>query len=273
MLTKVEVISARGELLALPLDDASSGYLVKEIEGLDPVQANVVSSEFAQLDISQHQASRREKRNILIRLGLEDGYGTASVRDLRNRLYGIFRTKTDVVLRFFIDGTHFVSITGHVEFCRSEIFTADPEATISLLCFDPDFVAPTSISQVGFTVTGDTEIGISYPGTEPAGFVFEMTLNRPLNEFTIYNRPEGGDFFSMPFAALLNVADTLRISTVAGSKYARFVRAGVERSILYGVSPSATWLQLHPGLNSFRVLASGAPIEYSLTYTPKYGGI
>src|SRR5687768_8673183 len=90
MLNKVEARTDLGAMLSLPFDDISSGYLVQSIEGLDPVPANIVSTSFARLDGEQYQSSRREKRNPILRLGLEPDYTTQTVRELRNNLYRWF---------------------------------------------------------------------------------------------------------------------------------------------------------------------------------------
>jgi hypothetical protein len=49
MLTMVTVQNPSGTLF-LPLTDASQGYVVKDIQGLDPVKASLASSTMAQMD-------------------------------------------------------------------------------------------------------------------------------------------------------------------------------------------------------------------------------
>ena len=99
MLTAVEAFTPQGENLFLPLQDSSGGYVVQDIDGLDPVNAQIVSSKFARLEGEQYQSSYREKRNILISLGLEPDYGAAlSVSQLRSRLYDFFMPKSPVRL-------------------------------------------------------------------------------------------------------------------------------------------------------------------------------
>lgn len=273
MLSKVEAVSARGEVLSLPLADLSGGYLVQDVSGLDPVKATIVSSPFALLDGTQYQSSRRENRNIVMEIGLEDGYGVATIRELRSRLYSFFMPKTVVTLRFYMDDVLFASIPGRVESCESPIFSKDPQMNISVLCFDPDFVAPTSTTVPGVTTAGLDDMVIDYPGTVETGIVFRTTLPRPITEFTIYNRPEGGEFLAFEFAALLSTGDGLEISTVSGAKRATLIRQDAPRSIMYGVSPAANWINLYPGLNHVRVAVEGAAIPFTIEYTAKYGGL
>lgn len=273
MLTKVEVVTSNGTVLSLPLQDIGAGFLVKEIEGLDPVKANLVSSPFANLDGEEYQSSRREKRNIVIKLGLTPDFAFSSVAELRSVLYGYLMPKMNVLMKFYMDDVLFVQIQGRVESLNTPLFAKEPEVAISLLCFKPDFVAPASVVVAGNTVATTTEQLITYPGTVETGFLLTMTLNRALTEFMVYNRLDGGDTQSLEFVSPLLSGDVLKISTLAGSKYATLTRAGVDTPILYGVSPNAAWVNLFPGANNFRVQATGAAIPFTITYSAKYGGL
>jgi len=273
MLTKVEVITPQGTILPLPLQDISGGVLVKKIDGLDPVKATIVSSPFAQIDGTQYQSARRENRNMVLTVGLAPDYASTDVRTLRNYLYQFLMPKTTVTFKFYFDDVFYASIQGMVESCESALFSKDPEVNVSILCFKPDFVAPSSVVVSGHTVADTTEQVISYPGSTETGFLFKLSVNRTLVEFMLYARRPGGDTYSMEFAAPLAAGDLLEISTVVGNKYAYLTRAGTRNSILYGVSPVSSWMPLFPGENDIRVLTTGAAIPYTIEYTAKYGGL
>jgi hypothetical protein len=87
----VEVTNTQGQTLVLPLEAYNDGYLLSEIEGLDPVKATLVSSSFANLDGEQQQSARREARNIVLHLDLLMGYGIP-ISALRRNLYIFFMT-------------------------------------------------------------------------------------------------------------------------------------------------------------------------------------
>lgn len=278
MLTKVEVRTRQGTLLNLPLDDPSSGLFVEEIEGLDPVKATLVSSSFSGVDGEQHHSSRREARDIKLKVGLETDFVTNSVRSLRSRLYSFFMPKSDVFLRFIHDDDFTVDIVGTVEIFEAPIFTKEPQANISVRCFGPDFVvpAPTTLELVTVDTTADetnwTEI--DYDGTVETGMVLEFELNRVEQAITLYCMSPGGVLRQMDFSALLAVGDKLRISTVAGSKGAILTRTNIQSSVLYGITPQSAWLTLEEGVNKFRVYATGTPaIPYTLEYLTRYGGL
>lgn len=274
MITKIEVRSPQGDLLTLSLQDSSNGYVVKPIEGLDPVKANMVSSSFAQLDGEQYQSSRREKRNPIIKLGLEPEYGSGqTVSGLRSHLYTFFMPKSSVTLRFFRDDAPTVDIQGRVESFVAPLFTATPDATISILCFDPDFYTPETLTLHKNSTAGTIEQVLQYDGSVETGFLFTFNINRELPNFSIYARQGDNTPSNLDFVGDLLEDDVLKISTQSGSKFATLTRGGVETSVLYGVSPYSSWLELFPGPNKIRVFAEGAPIPYIIDYNEKFGGL
>lgn len=275
MLTKVEIRTTAGTLLVLPLDDISSGYVIEDILGLDPVKATIVSSDNAQQDGSQYQASRREPRNILLKVGLEPDYVTKSVRDLRVGLYSFFMPKTQVSLRFFMASGLTVDISGRIESCETALFTKEPQVDISIICFDPDFTELESVIVSGDTVADSTEFLIEYgeEGMVETGIKFILNVDRTLTEFTIYHRPPDNVVRTLDFAASLIADDVVTINTVVGSKALTLSRASTISDLLYAMSVQSNWIDLHPGDNYFRVYAVGAPIPFTIEYVPRHGGL
>lgn len=273
-MSKVEVRTGLGMLLTLPLDDYTNGYVVEEILGLDPVKATIASSTFATLDGGILQNRRREMRNIILKLRLEPNYAITSVRALRNHLYSFFETKMDVSLRFFMLDGLTVDISGVVESCEAPPFSEEPGMQVSILCPDPDFLALDPVVVSGEeTVSTLDEFVITYEGTVPTGILFQLNLNRSESDFTIYQRPPDNVLRQLDFAASLVNLDVLKINTVPGNKYITLTRSGSDTSLLYGMSPTSKWITLMPGDNNFRVYATGAAIPFTITYTPRYGGL
>lgn len=273
-ITKVEVRTLLGELLTLTLENPTNGYLVEDILGLDPVKATISSSTFANFPGAKFEASRREIRNILIKLKLEPNYTLSqTARQLRTDLYDFFQSDTEVSLRFFMTDGLTVDIAGRVESCDAPPFSQEPRAAVSIMCFNPDFLALTPVVVSEDTVATLTEFHINYPGNIPTGFTFVMNVNRTLGEFTIYQRPADNVLRTFDFEASLVSGDILTISTVDGSKGVTLNRAGTLSSLLYGKSPQSTWLKLMKGDNRFRVYATGAAIPFTITYTSRYGGL
>lgn len=275
MLDKVEVITDQGVMLTLPLRDSSQGYSVQDIEGLDPVNATIVSSPFGAMDGEQYQSSRREKRNIVLTLGYEPDYVTTFVEGLRKKLYSFFMPKSRILLRFYQEGQAMVQIYGRVESLTSPKFSAEPTAVISVLNFEPDFYDPVGTVITGNTTAGTTETTHLYEGTVETGILFKLLVNRNVNEFTIFHRPPDDSLRSLEFGSALPLlnGDVLSISTVPGNKFVTLTRGGIGTSQLYSVSPQSNWISLFPGNNKLRVQAEGAAIPYRIEYTTKLGGL
>lgn len=273
MLTRLDVEDLQGRTLSLPLQPTEPGFLITEIGGLDPVKASVVSSSFAQLDGEEYQASRREKRNITMRIRLEPYFGTKTVEELRQQLYGYFMPKTFCNLKFYIDGVLKYTIKGMTETCETALFSKDPEMNISVLCFDPDFLGIDDVVVNGSTVSTSTELFVTAYGSVETGHVFQLNVDRSISGFTLYNRRPDNSQSTITVNMALVAGDVVRISTVDKDKYARLIRAGVTSSILYAVDQYSKWAPLYPGSNYIRVLVSGAAIPYTITYRPKYGGL
>lgn len=279
MLTKVEARTPQGDLLSLPLEDDSSGYLVLPIDGLGPVKATLVSSSFAQQDGAQYHSSRRETRNIKLSLELSPDPATETVRMLRRKLYNFFMPKTEVTLRFYDEEDGEVleaNITGRVESCDPVHFTQEPTVEVSILCFNPDFVELAPETVTGSTTSGTTPITIDYEGSVETGIELTINFNRSLSEFTVYHVLPDDSIRTLEFDNVpLLSGDVLKISTVPGSKGATLTRAGVTSSVLYGVSPQSAWIEMIPGINKIRVYhgSSGAGIPLVIDYINRYGGL
>ncbi len=273
-ITKVEVRTPLGALLTLTLEDPTNGYLVEDILGIDPGKSTFSSSVFANFDGAKYDSSRRELRNILLKLKLEPNFVTQmTVRQLRTNLYAFFMPKTEVSLRFFMADGLTVDISGRVESCEAPPFTQEPRATISILCFDPDFLALTPVVVSGNTVSTLTEFHIDYPGDISTGFTFVLNVDRTLGEFTIYHRPADNVLRTFDFESSLIAGDILTVSSIDGNKGVTLNRSGTLSSLLYGKTPQSNWLKLMNGDNRLRVYATGAAIPFTITYTPRYGGL
>lgn len=273
MLESVQIRTPQGSLLTLPLEDVSDGLVLEDILGLDPVKATLVSSSFAQQDGAQYHSSRRETRNLVLKFGFEADIANTTIRALRQRLYEYLMPKSEVDLRFIDSDGSVVRIDGRVETCETDLFSQEPRVNSSILCFDPDFRELTPETITGTTVNTSTETLVMYEGTVETGIEFQLNVNRALSAFTIYHRPPDGTLRSLDFAASLISGDVLNISTVPGAKSLTLTRAATTSSILYGMSPQSSWIELAPGDNYLRVYATGAAVPFEIEYTNRYGGL
>lgn len=276
MLTLVEITNARSNKLQLTPANASNGYVVKDIEGLDPVDATLTTSSMAQLDGAQFQNAQRSTRNITMKLGLQPDYVASTVDSLRTGLYAYFMPKANITLGFYKDGAIFALTQGQVESFDCSMFTSDPEADISIICYDPDFYGPVAETTSINTVSDGTTTTIAYEGTSDTGVIFTLNINRSFGSFALYNTApdnsiqvfsvtvEDGTFIS---------GDVITITTIPGMKSITLKRAGIATSILYSVDDDSVWTSLQNGNNFIRAFASGDAIPCTLTYTPLYGAL
>jgi hypothetical protein len=255
--------------------DSSNGYVVKEIDGLDPVNASLTTSSLAQVDGAQPQNARRDVRNITIKLGLEPDYLSTTVQSLRSALYDWFMTKSLIGLKFYLDGVLFAVSSGQVETCTNSMFSADPEVDISILCYDPDLYGPAQIELDSSTVSTTDTTAINYAGTSDAGVIFTLNINRSLDSVALYNTAPDNTIqqFALSGTGAFVSGDILTINTIPGQKSVTLTRASITSSVLFYVDDSAAWITLQKGVNEFRAFASGAAIPFTLTYTPLFGGI
>lgn len=274
MLTKVEIRTIDGALLALPIFDPSTGYVVTDIEGLDPVDAQLTSSALAGMDGEVLQASRFNARDIVFRIDLKEEYTSLSTGGLRANLYKFFMPKTRIAMRFFVEGMPTTEIVGHVEKLESPRFVQEPYAYISVRCFDPDFVGIDPVNRSGITVDNNNTIDVDYVGTVPTGFNFTINVNRSILTLNIYNLTPTGEQQDMELRGGFSSGDKVQIDSNPGNLDISLTRGATTTPVLFRLSNKATWVRFEPGLNKFRVRTpAGAPMPWGFYYNPRYGGL
>lgn len=275
MLTLVEVTNPLGNTLQLPLLDSSAGYVVENIDGLDPVTATLTTSSLAQVDGATPQNAQRTTRNITMTLGLQPDFVTNSVQSLRSALYDYLITKANVKMGFYLDGSLYAITSGQVEDFQNSMFSADPTAAISIICYDPDFYAPTQTSQSGNTVSDTTTMDVIYPGTTETGVIFTLNVNATITGgLTIYNTTPDNVVQKMFIDGNYVSGDIVTVNTIPLQKSVTLTRSGLKSSLLALKDPAATWISLKKGTNKFRgVVAGGGTIPYTVAFTPKYGAL
>lgn len=272
MLNKVVFTTQRGATLELPLVGSLNGYTVRDIEGLDPSKAQLISSSFALLAGEQYQTSHTEKRNLVFKLGYDLGH-SQSVFTRRQNLYSFFMPGSELNMKYYIEGIPVVELNGVAEDCDSPMFTDDPQATIIVVAHQPYFTSLDTFVLNSTTTASPRADTLTYRGSVPTGFTYSMLLNRSLTRLTINHNFSNGVGSSFEFAGNMLSGDLIEFETVDGNKGAYSTRNGIRQSVLYGVSPSSNWIDLYPGDNTLRVYADGPPIPYTIEYRERYGGL
>jgi hypothetical protein len=212
-------------------------------------------------------------RNIVLTLGLEPDYSTEDVQALRERVYDFFMSDEPVNLRLIDSLPRTVDISGRVESCEPKIFSKEPAVVISIVCFEPDFVNTTTLELEGESVEDTDETLVTYSGTAKVCVLFTINIDRTVSEITIYHRAPDDTIKTFELSASLELGDIVTLSTIPGDKYVRLNRLGTVTSLLHGRGSNSDWIQLSKGSNHIRVYITGDPIEYTMTYTPRFGGL
>lgn len=273
-LQSISIVGPNGESIYLPMQDPSSSYFVKDILGLDPVNANIASTSYGTVDGAQYQSSRLETRNLVITLGYNPDYAVNDVATLRQELYRKMLPKMPVTVVLMTDDGLFLETTGRVESLESPSFTREPEAKISILCFNPDFYSQVTRNVAAYSVANSgTRDTLVYAGSVPTGFKYIVVPSRAVTDMAFYLTNSYNEVYSLTFTGSLIAGDLLEISTVPGEKGMWLTRSNLKKSILYSMGSVSLWPRLTPGNNLVRVYEAGAPVFCSIQYADKYGGL
>ena len=267
-LTQVSIQNGIGETLHLPLHSYVNGFLVKDITGLDPVGASLVSTTVARLDGAQFQASRRETRNIVLTLGLEPDYTVhEDVGSLRRTLYNYAMPEAEVRLIFDLNGVPFASTLARVESLETSLFSASPEVQISFIAYDPDFIGVVQLKTDTPLSTGTT---IVYNGTVATGLHFIYVVDNLTDPWIEIVGASG-----IPRRLQLKgtFSKSIEVDTRPGHKYVR-EHGGVygNASLLYAAQRNTFWPLLEPGSNIL-TFATGGNTSLGYDANLRYGGL
>lgn len=272
MLTKVELRTPQGSILNLPVGSVEAGFALLGLDGLEPVNATLVFSEYANYDGALYHSARRGPRDLKLKIGLEPT-GSVTVSGLRQTVYQFLMPKTAISIRLYLDSGMILNIDGRNEVCDTTIFSRESVVEAIIRCPNPDFVNATATTFSGNTVETTSESTLTYPGSVEAGYVFALAVNRSIDQVVLHHLPPDGIYRIIEFYGDLVSGDVLTISTIPGDKKAILTRSGVDSSVLYGVTPQSNWSALAFGTNTFRAYVVGAAIPYTITYSSRYGGL
>ena len=179
MIKSVTVTNYLGDSIKLELTKPEkSGFIVKSIDGLGPVKANINTSTAGSGDGSFYNSARLDSRSIVMSLKYLP-IGNESVEDIRLRSYKYFPIKKKITILIETD-IRALQTTGYVEANEPNMFSNDSGCSITINCPDPLFYSP-AINETHFN---GVEAMFEFP--------FENdSLTKPLIEFgTIVNRTD-----------------------------------------------------------------------------------
>ena len=271
MLNRIDVINEVGSLaISLPVSefDHRAPYVVKDVDGLDPVTASIFTLTDTGVDGDRYQGSRVDSRNIVLKLGYSPIYsGSLGVGRLRTRLFNALPPKGGVTLKFYTTDLPNLVIKGYVETHDTNMFSEEPEVSISIMCPDPYFKAESQEEIVG---KSNQWVYVPSIGNGQSGFEFVSdSLKYSASNFKVYTDGDIKAYFDGDF----RVGDKPMLSTISGSKYARNKRVNLELEILDSLKYGGLNMALDSRFRRVRYDIPGNNINFIIRYTPSYVGL
>lgn len=301
MIKSVTITNHLDESITLDLFQPElSGFIIKSIDGLGPVDADVHMTELATLDGAIDNSARLHTRNIVMSLQF---IGDPLIEDTRLKSYKYFPVKRKI--RFTIETDNRLCYAeGRVEKNNPKIFDKNEGCQISILCPDPYFysVEDTHLMFYGVDplfefpfennsltdkliefgeIRQMTEGTILYEGDAETGIIIDVHALGAVEGFAVYNSGtrERMGINDTKLEALMGSGiiegDVITIDTTRGHKSIQLLRNGRTTNILNALEKPLAWFRLAKGYNTF-VYTASAGLEYlqfAISYKTMYEGV
>lgn len=303
MIKTMTVVNRLGDSLIIDVrNPEKSGFVVRDISGVGPVEAVINMSELATDNGSMFESSRSRSRTIDISLSY---HHTSNPEELRTKIYKYFPVSEMINLYFTTDSRSAV-VSGYVEKAEPDYFRKDSFINIKVKCprsdmyatdenrltktlfygVEPLFELPfsnevnTSEINMGNIVAQQNKI-IKYEGDIPNGVEIFIKALGPVTGLQIYNIDAresiviDNDILTTITGNGIISGDEIYINTVKGEKAVTLLRNGVSTNILNALGHNPHWFTLHKGDNMFAYTSTTgfAELQFRMQNRTLYGGI
>lgn len=285
MIKSVTITNHLDESIKLDLfNPEESGFIIKSIEGLGPVKANINFKELATNDGSIDNSARLSSRNIVMSLEFME---SPTIEETRLKSYKYFPIKRNI--KFLIETDSRICKTiGRVETNVPTIFSNAEGCQISILCSNPYFYSAgeNGTNQTIFygteplfefpfsnesltedliefgSIENRTEGTIYYDGDAEIGITIQIHAIGEAAGLVVYNTKTreimriNDDKLKSLMGSGIQAGDEITIKTSRGEKGAYMLRSGVTTNILNSLEKPIKWFQLSKGDNTFAYMAS-----------------
>lgn len=285
MIKSVTITNHLDESIKLDLfNPEESGFIIKNIEGLGPVKANINFKELATNDGSIDNSARLSSRNIVMSLQFME---SPTIEETRLKSYKYFPVKRNI--KFLIETDNRICETiGRVETNVPTIFSNAEGCQISILCPNPYFYSAgeNGTNQTIFygteplfefpfsnesltedliefgSIENRTEGTIYYDGDAEIGITIQIHAVGEAEGLVIYNTKTreimriNDDKLKSLIGSGIQAGDEITITTSRGEKGIYMLRSGVTTNILNSLEKPIKWFQLSKGDNTFAYTAS-----------------
>ena len=285
MIKSVTITNHLDESIKLDLfNPEESGFIIKSIEGLGPVKANINFKELATNDGAIDNSARLSSRNIVMSLQFME---SPTIEETRLKSYKYFPVKRNI--KFLIETDNRICETiGRVETNVPTIFSKAEGCQISILCPNPYFYSAgeNGTNQTIFygteplfefpfsnesltedliefgSIENRTEGTIYYDGDAEIGITIQIHAVGEAEGLVIYNTKTreimriNDDKLKSLMGSGIQAGDEITITTSRGEKGIYMLRSGVTTNILNSLEKPIKWFQLSKGDNTFAYTAS-----------------
>ena len=285
MIKSVTITNHLDESIKLDLfNPEESGFIIKSIEGLGPVKANINFKELATNDGAIDNSARLSSRNIVMSLQFME---SPTIEETRLKSYKYFPIKRNI--KFLIETDSRICETiGRVETNVPTIFSNAEGCQISILCSNPYFYSAgeNGTNQTIFygteplfefpfsnesltedliefgSIENRTEGTIYYDGDAEIGITIQIHAVGEAEGLVIYNTKTreimriNDDKLKSLMGSGIQAGDEITITTSRGEKGIYMLRNGVTTNILNSLEKPIKWFQLSKGDNTFAYTAS-----------------
>lgn len=302
MINSLKITNHLGDTVTIDLrNPEKSGFLIRDISGLDPVKATVNMTSMVSNDGALYNSARLNTRNIVLSIAFSDADG--DIEKNRRKSYRFFPIKQPVFLQFDTDG-RVCETYGYVESNQIDIFSKQQGSDISIICPDPYFYSVAQSTTVFSNLEGkfefpfsnesltenllvmgeqqlDTTKPIFYAGDAPVGIVIYVHAMGSVTNLTIFNLSTNekmainSERLEEIVGSGITEGDDIIISTMSGNKFVIFQRDGTQYNILNSVDKNPDWFKLSRGNNIFAYTADTGltNLQFRIVSQVAYEGI
>ena len=276
----LKIENSKGSIIELTNNEEE--FQVTKIEGLNPPNATINTSSYANGDGSSFNSSRIPNREIVLTI-----YINGDVEKNRLILYKYFRSKEWCKI-YYKNNSRNVYIEGYVQTLEVSPFTQKQVAQISILCPNPYFKdLETIIKSISkelacftfpFSINIDNPIEISSIQLEKitniineseseTGLIIDIKFMGTIKKLEIRN-VNNGESFIIDYKLIKN--DKLLINCNRGNKSVTLTMDAVEYNLIPFVESGSTFFQLEIGDNNFSFLADNGSNDMLVDIHFKY---
>lgn len=262
-----------------------NGFAISEVQGLNPPDATINTSEVALLDGAKFNSSKVNMRVINIAFSIE--FDAAAKR---RELYKVVKTKEPLKM-YFDDGHRNVYIEGYVQAFNVDHFAPKQNGTISILCTSPYFKDAQMIINELSSIVKNVTFPFSTP--EPVAFSYidpltsiEIVNNGDVDTgliFELYARgrvvkPKIFDYLTGEYIGInytFTAGDLITIDTRKGQKVITLLRNGETSNKFNTLMQGSKWLQLSANGGVYTVDADSGlnDLTVSVVHHDLYEGV